>query len=134
MEEYPVKILMAFAETFSEKDGKFYQWLLENGYPELAALSSSVRGSNAALNWLMENKYFHLAAFDDAIDNNKSAYDWLIKNGYPILAITAEAVNDKESAKVFLEKNELDVFLYIAKNIRNYLTNGYFDSIIKPFK
>ena len=68
---------MAFAMTFEEDGDSFHQWLLENGYPELAALSDTIKGSRNALEWLMKNKYFHLAAFDAAIDNNKNAKEWL---------------------------------------------------------
>ena len=59
MLEYPAKILMAFGETFSLEGEQFYTWLMENGYPELAALSSGIRGSNEAIEWLMKNKYPH---------------------------------------------------------------------------
>ena len=53
---------MAFGETFTEKDGAFHKWLLQNGYPELAALSSAIRGSYEAADWLMKNNFPQFAA------------------------------------------------------------------------
>ena len=55
MLNYPPKILLAFGETFGNTGDKFQTWLLENGYPELAALSSGIKGSNDAIEWLLKN-------------------------------------------------------------------------------
>ena len=71
MLDYPSKILIAFGETFTDNGEEFYNWLLENGYPELAALSSGIRGSHEAINWLLKNKYPQYAALDGAIDNKR---------------------------------------------------------------
>jgi len=43
MLNYPPKILLAFGETFGDNDKEFRSWLLENGYKELAALSSGIK-------------------------------------------------------------------------------------------
>lgn len=48
MINYDVKILMAFGESIRGNE-KIYTWLLKNGYPELAALSSAIRGSDEAV-------------------------------------------------------------------------------------
>ncbi len=95
MLEYPPKILMAFGETFSNEGENFYNWLLENGYPELAALSSGIRGSKEAIEWLMKNKYQHFAVLDGAIDKQASAYAWLRKHKFDFLAVFADAINEK---------------------------------------
>ena len=73
MQQYPAKILMALIETFKEEDNAFHAWLLGNGFPELAAFSSAVRGSDGAFAWLMQNKFYSLAALDGAIDNQEKA-------------------------------------------------------------
>ena len=54
MLNYPPKVLMAFGETFDENE-KRYNWLLHNGYPELAALSSAILGREEDFTWLMAN-------------------------------------------------------------------------------
>jgi hypothetical protein len=75
---YPVKILLAFGEAIDGND-KIFNWLLKNGYPELAALAKAIRGSDEAFNWLMTNGFPHYAALDMAIVNDKKAYQWLDK-------------------------------------------------------
>jgi len=58
---YPPKILIAFGEAINGND-KIFNWLLKNGYPELAALSKAIRGSDEAFRWLMQNGFPHFAA------------------------------------------------------------------------
>lgn len=127
MLHYPIKILFAFGETFSEKDGAFLNWLLKNGFPELAALSSSIRGSVEAQNWLVKNKYPHLAALDGAIDKQAPAYAWLQKYGYDFLLIFANAVNEKKEALRWLKKNDLEIFLLLSAKIRHFRDNQTYD-------
>ena len=45
--EYDVKVLLALDLSISGKS-KFFNFLLENGYPELAAFSGSMRGDSKA--------------------------------------------------------------------------------------
>ncbi|HRW97367.1 MAG TPA: hypothetical protein P5104_07540, partial [Bacteroidales bacterium] len=63
--DYPVKILLAFEMAVNGKHD-FFKWLLQNGYPELAALSNAIRADTSAINWLLNNGYRHFAAFDAA--------------------------------------------------------------------
>jgi len=95
MLHYPPKILMAFGETFDENE-KIYNWLVQNGYPELAALSSAIRGSEDAFNWLMANKFPQLAALDGAIDKNPKAYEWLKNHKMDFLLVFADACNERK--------------------------------------
>jgi len=92
MLDYPPKILMAFGETFGDEGENFYKWLLENGYPELAALSSGIRGSKEAIEWLLKNKYPQYAALDGAIDKQAGAYAWLRKFKFNFLTVFADAL------------------------------------------
>lgn len=127
MLDYPPKIIMAFGETFSDEGEVFYKWLLENGYPELAALSSSIRGSNEATEWLLKNKFPQLAALDGAIDKKQAAYDWLMKYEFYFLAVFADAVNNKPDATSWLKKRGFDVYLRVAEKIRHFRDNQTFD-------
>jgi len=128
MLDYPVKILLAFAKTFDEEGGEeFFKWLLENGYPEMAALSSAIRGSREAFGWLMKNKFPHFAAFDEAIDRSPKAYAWLRKYDFDFLIVLADAVNEKSEAIEWLSRNKLFIFLDIARRIREYRNRQRFD-------
>lgn len=85
MENYPVKILMAFACTFDPGGEEFFEWLMRNGYPELGALSHAIQGDSGAKDWLLNNGYPQFAALDSAIDEEKPAQEWLQKNHFELL-------------------------------------------------
>jgi mono/diheme cytochrome c family protein len=107
MEEYPVKVLLAFGETF-KGNAELHRWLMENGYPEFAAL-------------------------DSAIDNKVGAYLWLRNNDFEILAAFADACNRKTEAAAWLKERGLEVFLYLADCINHFRDNQYFDHHKKRF-
>jgi len=65
LDKYPVKILLAFDKAI-QGENQFFEWLLENGFPELAALANAIRANTNAIDWLMANGYVHYAAFDAA--------------------------------------------------------------------
>ncbi len=127
MLNYPPKILIAFGETFSEHDGAFLNSLIQTGYPELAALSSAIRGSYEAADWLLKNKFPHLAALDGAIDKQSGAYGWLRKNKFDFLIVFADAVNQRVEAINWLKENDLEIFILLAQKIRSFRDNQTYD-------
>ncbi len=127
MLHYSPKILMAFGETFTEKDGAFHKWLLQNGYPELAALSSAIRGSYEAADWLMKNNFPQFTALDGAIDKQPKAYAWLRKYNFDFLVIFSDAVHERPEAEKWLRENNVTIFLLLAKKIRDFRDNKTFD-------
>ena len=127
MLQYPPKVLLAFGETFTETDGAFLKWLLESQYPELAALSSAIRGSYEAQNWLLKNKFPHLAVLDEAIDEKAEAYKWLKIYHYDFLIVFADAVHKKEEALKWLENKDLVLFIHLSAKIRDFRDNQTFD-------
>lgn len=127
MLDYDTKVLMAFGETFSEEDGEFLNYLLTNGYPELAALSSGIRGSNEAVAWLFKNKYPHFAAFDNAVCGSVGAYSWLIENDQNLLAVLVDAINNDTKALAWFKNRNLEIFIHISRKIRNFREGQTFD-------
>jgi hypothetical protein len=127
MLDYPPKILMAFGETFSEEKGEFSEWLLQNGYQELAALSSAIKGSREANMWLIKNKFPHFAAFDEAIGGKMPAYNWLLDNDKDILALFVDAINNRMEALAWFKKREMEIFIHLSRKIRNFRENQTFD-------
>ena len=87
---YPAKIWLAFGEAVNGNI-EIAEWLLKNGFPEVAAFAHAIRGSEEATAWLFKNKYYHLAALDAAIDENIQAYTWLQKNNHAFLVVFADA-------------------------------------------
>jgi hypothetical protein len=126
LETYPVKVLLAFGETFGGNE-ELLNWLLQNGHPELAALSSAIRGSQDAFRWLMANGFPQLAALDSAIDENKNAYNWLNLNKHYFLAVFADACHNQPEAIDWFNRNDLKIFLMLAAKIRHFRDNQTFD-------
>jgi len=127
MLSYPPKILMAFGETFSEEKGEFLNWLLENGYPELSALSNGIRGSKEAAAWLFKNKFPHFAAFDNAVGGSEQAYKWLLDNEHDLLAVFVDAINNNMEALAWFKNHDLEIFIHLSRKIRNFRENQTFD-------
>ena len=126
MKQYAVEIWMAFAETFGDKD-QFQQWLLHNGYPELAALSSAIKGSEEALAWLMKHQFFHFAAIDGTIDGQTKAASWLLQHGFDAYFHLAGAVIQHEASVEWPKQAQLEIFLVVAVRIREWREQQTFD-------
>ncbi len=127
MFDYEPKILLAFGESFGDEGEKFFKWLLDNGYPELAALSSCIKGSKEARDWLMKNKLTQYAAFDGAIDRKADAIEWLQKHEFHFLIVFADAIHKMPDALKWLKENNLDIFIHLALKISGYADRQQFD-------
>ncbi|MEJ5302828.1 MAG: hypothetical protein HPY80_05250 [Bacteroidales bacterium] len=131
MLQYPKDILHAFGETITGDDEKL-MWLFNNGYPELAALSRSIRGSEEAFKFLLKH-YPHLAALDAAIDNNPKAYLWLKEHKLLFSIIFADACRNKAEAIKWLQDRKQDIFLMLAAKIDHFRETQYFNIYKKHF-
>ena len=74
--DYEPKIIIAWGESLKGKR-KFTDFLMTNGFPELAALSNAINSDLEALKWLMANGYPEFAILSDAIDDEDPAIEWL---------------------------------------------------------
>jgi len=126
MLNYPPKIILAFGETISGNK-EILDWLLKNGYGELAALSYAIRGSREAFSWLMDNGYPHLAALDSAIDKDPKAYQWLKDHNHLFLMVFADACNGKKDAMEWMVRKELTGLLRVTQKIRAFRDNQTYD-------
>jgi|AntRauTorcE11898_2_1112593.scaffolds.fasta_scaffold00391_7 hypothetical protein len=129
---YPVKVLLAFGESFVQPKA-FTATLSAAGYPELSALSGAIRGSEEALQWLLGNNFTHLAALDAAIDNDEKAQKWLEKYQYTVMLYFARACNRDTNAANWLKENDLDIFLHLAEKINYFRDNQYFNIYRRKF-
>jgi len=130
---YPAKIWLAFGETF-EGNQKIVDWLIHNGYPEVAALSHAMRGSDEAFSWLMANGFLHLAALDSAVTSeDPKAVNWLKQNKHLFLIVFADACKGQPAAIAWFRKHQLDAFLMIAGKIKKFCDSQTFDYHRKQF-
>lgn len=114
---YPVEVLLAFGEAV-KKNEQFKTWLAENNYLPLAKLSDAISNDRAAFEWLLSH-FPQYAAFDRAIDDDAQAKIWLKKNGLDFDIVFADACAGKTDAVAWLAKNQLDIFIRLARIIKN---------------
>lgn len=127
MKEYPLKILVAFGEAV-DNNVKIHQWLLDNGYPELAALVSCLRGKREAEEWLKKNKFNHLLAFHYAVYDDENARKWLAIYKYNTLARLADATNGHKPAMEYFRKTNQNIFIRLAIKIKKLKDQVIFDA------
>lgn len=117
IQDYDPKLLLALGEAIN-RNFKIHKWLLENGFPELAALASSLQADVAAFQWLMNNGFPHFAAFSNAIDEDSAAHQWLINNQYKHLAMMVDAAYLQTEALKQMKAEGMDIYIHIAMKIR----------------
>lgn len=116
MEKYPLKILLALTESI-KGSRKFFEFLLHNGFPELAAFSNAVRGDVGAMKWLFQNNYAWLAILSNAIDGEDKARVWIARACHPVNINFALACRDDVTALRWLKERDLQVFLNMAHEV-----------------
>lgn len=119
LEKYDSKIILAWGAAL-DGNKEIFNWLLHNGYPELAALSSAIHSSRDALNWLLKH-YPALGILSNAIDGEKHAISWLVKNEQTLLLMFADACNKDQKAKRWLAEHNLHALISIADKIQDIL-------------
>ncbi len=125
MERYDVKILLMLLKAIQGyKD--YFEWLLKNGYPELAAFSGAIRGDRDALRWLFDNKCEWLGIIVNAIDGKEEARQWLAKGMHPVNLMFAMACIHEETAIRWLRERDLQVFLLLADEV--YVVSDLLDA------
>ncbi len=125
--DYEPKILLAFGESLKKKR-KFTDFLLHNGFPELAALSASIHSDTEAFDWLLENGFPEFAALSDAIDDEYLAIAWLKKYKCNFLSKFAAACRKEDAAIKWFADNDLLIFILIIKTIHDILLYQSWDS------
>ncbi len=120
LEQYDVKILLALVKSISGRTD-FFKFLVEGGYPELAAFSNSIRGDDDAMVWLFKNDYAWLAILSNACDGDQKALDWVAKALPKVNLMYALAVKRDAPALRWLYANKLEVFLMLARETEKFL-------------
>ncbi len=120
LEKYDIKILLALVKSIAGRKD-FFKWLLDNGYPELAAFSNAIRGDTDAMKWLFKNDYAWLAILSNAIDGEDEARLWIGKATHRCNLMFALACREDIDAIRYLHNNNLLVFLMMAKEVATVL-------------
>lgn len=104
--QYPAKVLLAWGEAISGNN-EIRDWLLGNGYPELALTCHALKLVDSARSWLMANGHPHLMALVSGAEGNREAIAWLDKFGFNFLKdVALGADNDDEAIKRLIKANQ----------------------------
>ncbi len=125
--DYDPKVLLAFNLSL-QGDRKFSDFLMQNGYQELEALSSSIHSNIAAQQWLLDNGFPEFAVLSNAIDDEPEAIAWLEKYHCDFLSKFAAACRKDPSAMKWFAANDLKLFVIIISNIQNILMYQSWDA------
>lgn len=120
LEKYDIKILLVLLKSIAGRKD-FFRWLLDNGYPELAAFSNAIRGDVDAMKWLFEHNYAWLAILSNAIDGEDKARVWIGKSTHRCNLMFALACREDIDAIRWLRDNNLQIFLMMAKEVAQVL-------------
>ena len=115
--EYPAKILLAWSEAISG-NVKIRDWLMKNGYPELALFVFALHHKADAREWLLKNKHPHLLALIEAAEGRALAMEWLRKNKLDVLEQMALCADDNDEALAWLIDHKFKEMALIAMKIR----------------
>lgn len=120
LEKYDIKILLALTKSISGRKD-FFRWLMDNGYPELAAFSNAIRGDVEAMRWLFAHKFEWLAILSNAIDGEDKARVWIGKSVHMCNLMFAMACREDIDAINWLRQRDLNIFLLMAKEVSTVL-------------
>ena len=112
---------MAFACSFDYGGEEFFDWLLNNGYPELAAFSNAIRGDVEAMKWLCQHNLNWLAILSNAIDGDDRARVWIGKHCNICNLMFAMACREDVDAIRWLLDRKYNIFLMMAKEVATVL-------------
>ena len=114
--KYDVKVLLALQQSLAGKD-KFFQWLVDAGYPELSAFSNLIEEDEEAEAWLVRHGYHWLGLLSHAIDGDDAARIWVLKNLHRANFMFCMACRGDEPAIAWLRHFKLDILLRLADEV-----------------
>ncbi len=94
-----------------------FNWLINNGYPELVAIIDAVRDDKKAFHFLITGKHFVLAAFVNTIWDDEKAFKFLIESKAFDWAACANIINGDDKAEEALKRAGKHHFVGLAKAI-----------------
>ena len=114
--KYDVKVLLALQQAFTGKDD-FFNWLVNAGYPELAAFCNFIQEDEDAEAWLVKHGYHWLGLLSHAIDGEDAARAWVLKNLHRVNFMFCMACRKDEVAISWLKQMKLEILLRLAKEV-----------------
>ena len=113
---YDIKILLAWGECISGNE-KITQWLMKNGFPELALFKYALRNEERSRDWLFNNGFKHLLALINGIEGKEDALDWLARHEFDTLREMALVGDGDQEAFDRLIASDQKIFAMLAKKM-----------------
>ena len=114
--KYDVKVLLALKESIEGKDA-FFRWLVEGGYPELAAFSNFLHDDEEAERFLVKTGNGWLGLLSHAIDGDARARAWVQTNLHQANMMFVLACRGDEKAISWLRFMQLDVLVLLSEGV-----------------
>jgi hypothetical protein len=114
---YPPKVIIAWAESVGGNK-EITDWLLNNGFPELAFFSFACYHRPLADKWLLENGFEPLLATIHGAEGKDKASQWLLDNGFTELYHISKAADNEDKNMFWLRDNGHKEFFYLALKLR----------------
>lgn len=115
--QYPAKVLLAWAAAI-RGDAKISQWLMKNGYSELAIFEYALYHKEDARQWLLQNGFEHLMATIAAAEGDAKAMHWLETYQWEVLAHVARVADGYEPSEEWLKLRGHGEMLLVAREMR----------------
>lgn len=125
--DYDAKLLLALNESL-KGNRKFTDFFMQNGFPELAALSAAIHSDTDALDWLLKHGFPEFAILSNAIDGEENAIAWLERYNCDFLSRFAAACRRDDDAIKWFVDNKLDVFILLIRTIHMVLLYQSWDA------
>lgn len=114
--QYDVKVLLALREAVSGSK-QFFEWLVQAGYPELAAFSNMLQDDVEAEQWLVQHNYHWLGILSHAIDGDARSRQWVRSRLHESNLMFALACRKDDKAESWLRFMKLDILGLLAQEV-----------------
>ncbi len=114
---YPPKIKLAWMKAL-EGNTEITEWLIQNGFKELAMCNQAILLKEEAREWLMHNGFPHLMAFVNAAEGNGKAADWLSKAGMLEYFHMSQCIENQQESWQWLKENSTEDVFLLTKTIK----------------
>ena len=118
MRRYSTQAINEFTRHVLQETSAF-NWLMNNGYPELLATIDAIRDDKKAFKFLMTNKHVVLAAFVNAIWEDQKAFKFLMDAKAFEWAACANIINGDDKAEEFLKRVGKESYVLLAHAIQS---------------
>ncbi|MTI22367.1 hypothetical protein E1176_15145 [Fulvivirga sp. RKSG066] len=112
--KYEIESILRLAEAL-KGDEVSYQWLKENNFKELAALSDVIlHDSKSAKEWLQQYNFKALSALLSALNNDKLAFRYLLYSDFKEWAAVYRCIYKDNEALEWLARYNYSHYGYLA--------------------